>query len=306
MRLAVVDIGSNSTRLFLCERIAEAGPHGDRHTQITGLRRGAAPDGTVTAEAIERLEATLRDYARLIRAFGPARTLAIGTSAVRDAPNVETIAAAVEGALGASLTVVSGETEADLAYLGARLAAPEGPAAVIDIGGGSTEVVRGEGAVRWGGVSLQRGAVRCTEAHLASDPPISGELAALRSALRRDMAGARDTIGGPESMVIGVAGTFTTLAAVDLGGYDPVAVHGYRVSRGRLRQLTDRLAALPLRERLSVPGLHPGRAPYVVAGGEIAVAALDALEADGVEVSERDILDGIALAASGAATTSSL
>lgn len=306
MRLAVVDIGSNSTRLFLCERIAEAGPHGDRHTQITGLRRGAAPDGTVTAEAIERLEATLRDYARLIRAFGPARTLAIGTSAVRDAPNMETIAAAVEGALGASLTVVSGETEADLAYIGARLAAPDGPAAVIDIGGGSTEVVRGEGAVRRGGVSLQRGAVRCTEAHLASDPPTSGELAALRSALRHDMAGARDTIGGPESIVIGVAGTFTTLAAVDLGGYDPVAVHGHRVSRGRLRQLTDRLAALPLRERLSVPGLHPGRAPYVVAGGEIAVAALDALEADGVEVSERDILDGIALAASGAATTSTL
>lgn len=125
-------------------------------------------------------------------------------------------------------------------------------------------------------------------------------------ALAADVAGARAAIGRPESLVIGVAGTFTSLAAVDIGRYDPEVVHGHRISIERLRELVDDLAALPLGERLEVPGLHPGRAPYVVAGGEIAMAVVSALEAPGVVVSELDILDGIAVDVSDHAASSRL
>jgi len=252
----------------------------------------------VTESAIARLADALGDYSRRIADFDPDRTIAIGTSAVRDAPNRADLAAAVEAALGTELLVISGEVEADLAYSGARLASAEGPAAVIDIGGGSTELVTGDGASRRGAVSLQRGAVRCTEAHLEGDPPLPTELKGLRAALAPAMAGAVAAIGGPEEHVIGVAGTFTTLAAIDIGRYDPALVHGHRVAKGELREIVALLASVSLEERRQIPGLHPGRAPYIVAGAEIALAGLDALGADSVQVSERDILDGVALTAS--------
>lgn len=298
MRLAVVDIGSNSTRLFLCEGIGDEGPAGERGSRITGLRRGAAGDGSVTEDAIGRLTDALSDYSRRISDFDPDRTIVIGTSAVRDAPNNAEVAAAVEAALDTELFVISGEFEADLAYRGARLASAEGQAGVIDIGGGSTEVVTGDGMHRGGAVSLQRGAVRCTEAHLRADPPQLVELVRLRAGLATAMSTAVEMVGGPQDHVIGVAGTFTTIAAIDIGRYDPALVHGHRVSRADLRGIADRLAAVALEERRQIPGLHPGRAPYIVAGAEIALAALDALGADAVQVSERDILDGVALAAS--------
>lgn len=251
----------------------------------------------MTDSAIARLADALGDYSRRIADFDPDRTIAIGTSAVRDAPNRADIAAAVEAALGAELMLISGEVEADLAYRGARLASVEGPVAVIDIGGGSTELVTGDGASRRGAVSLQRGAVRCTEAHLEGDPPPPSELLGLRTALALEMASAVEAIGGPEEHVIGVAGTFTSLAAIDIGRYDPALVHGHRVARGRLREIAALLSSVSLEERMEIPGLHPGRAPYVVAGAEIALAALDALGAESVQVSERDILDGVALTA---------
>lgn len=296
-RLAVVDIGSNSTRLLLCEGVGADGPTGERDTRITGLRRGAGVDGALAMDAIQRVADALVDYRGRIDAFGATRTVAVGTSAVRDAPNVGVVKSAVRGALGADLLVVDGETEADLAYLGARLAAPEGAAAVVDIGGGSTEVVRGDGPSRIGAVSLQLGAVRCTDGFLASDPPTDEELGRLRAVLADEMSEAARLVGGAEEHVIGVAGTFTTLAAVDIGHYDPALVHGHRIPTGRLREIAADLAEKPLAERRETPGLHPARAPYIVAGSEIGLAALDALSAPAVEVSERDILDGIALAA---------
>lgn len=297
MRLAIVDIGSNSTRLFLCEGIGDEGPTGERDSRITGLRRGAADDGSVTEAAITRLADALDEYSQRISEFDPDRTIAIGTSAARDAPNRAQVAAAVEAALDTDLRVISGEFEADLAYRGARLASAEGRAAVIDIGGGSTEVVTGDGMHRGGAVSLQRGALRCTEEHLGADPPQLMELVGLRAALAAAMDAAVEMIGGAQEHVIGVAGTFTTIAAIDIGRYDPALVHGHRVSRADLRGIADRLAAVALEERRQIPGLHPGRAPYIVAGAEIALAALDALGADAVQVSERDILDGVALSA---------
>ena len=321
MRLAVVDIGSNSTRLFLCERIAEAGPHGDRHTQITGLRRGAAPDGTVTAEAIERLEATLRDYARLIRAFGPARTLAIGTSAVRDAPNMETIAAAVEGALGASLTVVSGETEADLAYIGARLAAPDGPAAVIDIGGGSTEVTwialkpapngPAEGGPAEGGaaldgleilasVSLPLGVVTFAErfgGRRVKPETYRAMVAEVRAAFAPFEAaqGLGAAIAADDVQMLGTSGTVTTLAGVHRGlkRYDRRRVDGCRLGFDDVRATVRRIRAMGYEERVGHPCIGAQRADLVVAGCAILEALCTLWPVGELKVADRGLREGI-------------
>lgn len=295
-RLAVVDVGSNSTRLLLAESVGPDGAAGERHTVITGLRRGAGADGTIAGDAIARFDTVLAGYAERIAAFAPERVVAVGTSAVRDAPNRARVEQTVAGRLGAPLHVIAGEDEAALAFRGARAAHPDGPALVVDIGGGSTELVAGDGDGPPRGVSLQRGAVRCTEAYLGEDPPTEGEREALRRAVTADVVAALDRVGRPP-VAIGVAGTFTTLAAIDIGRYDAELVHGHRLGVARLAEITAMLGGLPLADRLDVPGLHPGRAPFIVAGSEIALAAVRGAGVPEVVVSERDILDGIALAA---------
>jgi exopolyphosphatase / guanosine-5'-triphosphate,3'-diphosphate pyrophosphatase len=300
-RVAVVDVGSNSTRLLLCEGFGPDGPRGERRTTITGLRRGAGPDGAVAPEALARLEACLAGYAAAIAAFGPCRVLVIGTSAVRDAPNRDAVAALVEARLGAPLRVVSGDEEAALAFAGARLALPEDdrPALVLDVGGGSTELVRGGPAGPERMVSLQLGSVRCSE-RLRGDPPAPDELRALRAALERGVGPHARELGAG-ALMVGVAGTVTTLAAIRQGGYEPMRVHRARLGRAELERIAARLAALPLASRRRMAGLHPERAPVIVAGAQIVLAALDAAGAQELLVSERDLLDGAALAAAGIA-----
>jgi exopolyphosphatase / guanosine-5'-triphosphate,3'-diphosphate pyrophosphatase len=299
LRVAIVDVGSNSTRLLLCEGLDGQGPRGERRTLITGLRSGAAPDGAIAPEALARLERCLADYGAAIAAFAPGRVLAIGTSAVRDAPNRDAVRALVEVRLGAPLRVVSGEEEAALAFAGARLALPgdDRPALVLDVGGGSTELVRGGPAGPEAMVSLQIGSVRCSE-RLHADPPTPEELRALRAGLERQVGPHARRLGAG-AVVIGVAGTMTTLAAIRQGGYEPVRVHRARLTRQELERISARLAALPLDRRRRLAGLHPDRAPAIVAGAQIVLAAVAAAEADGLLVSERDLLDGAALAAAG-------
>ena len=143
-RLAVVDVGSNSVRLLLSEGIGPGGLRGERETTVIGLRRGAAPDGSIARDALERLDQTLAGYAEAIDRFGPARTVPVATSATRDAPNREAVAGVVEGRLRAPMRVLSGAEEAALAFAGARLAVEgDEPVVVVDVGGGSTELVRG-------------------------------------------------------------------------------------------------------------------------------------------------------------------
>ena len=294
-RTAVVDVGSNSVRLFLSEGVGPEGPEGRRRTTITGLRRGAAEDGSIAEDALARLDACIADYAAAIAAFAPDRVVAIGTSAVRDAPNRGRVEEIVRARLGVRLAVLSGEEEARLAYLGARLAVSGlGPALVLDIGGGSTELVRGGPEGPEAAVSLQLGSVRSTERHVRGDPPRPGGLRALRAEAAALFADAMRRVGRAPHM-IGVAGTLTTLAAVRLGGYDPARVHGLRLTRAEIERITARLAAMPLARRRGVPGLEPGRAPVIVAGGLIAGAALEAARAGWVVVSERDLLDGAIL-----------
>lgn len=298
---AIVDIGSNSIRLFLCSGRDGAGPAGERFTVITALRRGAAADGTIARDALERLDACLAGYAERIARFGPDVVAPVATSATRDAPNRDEVARIVERRLGVPPRILSGDDEAALAFSGARLAVTDGTAVtVVDVGGGSTEIVHGAGARPDTAISLDLGSVRCTESHLPSDPPPAEERDALtRHVAARVEPAIRDI--PRDAAVVGVAGTVTTLVAILLGGYDPARVHGFRLSLSDLEDTTRRLADLPLAERRAIPGLDPERAPVIVAGGIIAAATMRALGAAEMLVSERDILDGVAGAAIGAA-----
>ena len=298
-RLAVVDVGSNSLRLFLCEGIGPDGPRGERETTVIGLRRGAAPDGTIAPDALERLDRTLAGYAEAIDRFRPARTVPVATSATRDAPNRDAIAAVVEGRLRAPMRILTGEEEAAASFAGARLAVEgDGPVMVVDVGGGSTELVRGGPAGPNDAVSLQLGAVRQTERHLAHDPPRPEELAALREEARGLIEPALAQIGGP-APVVGVAGTATSLTAMDIGRYDRDRVHRHRLSLETIDRLAERLAALTVEERRGVHGLDPERAPVIVAGALIVAEAVRAAGSGEAMISETDLLDGVALAATG-------
>jgi exopolyphosphatase/guanosine-5'-triphosphate,3'-diphosphate pyrophosphatase len=296
-RLAVVDIGSNSLRLFLCEGIGPEGPRGARETTVIGLRRAAAGDGTLAADALARLDGALAGYAARIGAFRPARVVAVATSAVRDAPNRPEVAAVVRARLGAEMRLLTGVEEGTISFAGARLAVEHGgPILLVDIGGGSTELVRGGEAGPEDAVSLQLGVVRQTERHLRHDPPLAGELEALRGEARALLGPALAGVGGALP-VVGVAGTPTTLAAIELGAYDRDRVHRHRLALVAIDAAAARLAAMPEGERRDVPGLDPARAGVIVAGALILAEAVRAAGAPGVMVSETDLLDGVALAA---------
>ena len=295
VRAAVVDVGSNSTRLLLLEGIGPDGAEGERVTTVTGLRRGASADGTVATDALARLAACLDDYASRVAAAGSPPVVAVGTSAVRDAPNRGAVAALVQDRLGAELRVVGGEEEAALAFAGARhvLGDAGGACRVLDIGGGSTEVVQGGADGPRHAVSLALGVNRQGEL-ITADPPPAGDVAAVREAARTLVAGAAAAfpVDGP---LIGVAGTVTTAAAILNGRYDPDEVHGTTVTAGQVEDVLGRLCAMDDAARRRVPGLHPDRANVIVPGLAILLGALAALGANRLVVSERDILDGIAL-----------
>lgn len=296
-RTAVVDLGSNSVRLFLCDGVDAAGPRGERRSTVTALRRGAAADGSLAEDALARLDGCLADYARHTERFGPDRVIAVGTSAIRDAPDRDRVARILDARLGAELTVLSGEEEALCSFAGARLGVNgSGEIMVIDIGGASTELVRGGPEGPRGAVSLQLGAVRQTERHIASDPPSPHELAALREEAGALLRGALAQIGGPAAAV-GVAGTVTTLAAIDLGACGPRRVDGHRLPVAVIRRIADALAAVPVAVRATTPGLEPARAGVIVAGAVIASAVLEEAGLGEMVVSERDLLDGVVLMA---------
>ncbi len=298
-RLAVVNVGSNSLRLFLCEGIGPDGPEGERDTTVIGLRRGAAEDGTIAPDALARLDETLAGYGDRVAGFAPAQTVPVATSAVRDAPNRSAVAAVVEDRLGAPMRLLSGLEEAMVSFAGARLAVEgDGEVLVVDVGGASTELVRGGSAGPDGAVSLQLGAVRQTERHLHHDPPLAAELAALREEARRLEEPVLGSVGG-RLPVVAVAGTATSLAAIDLGAYDRRRVHRHRLTLEGVNEIAARLAAMTVEERRGVPGLDPARAGAIVAGTLIVAEAVRAAGADEVMISETDLLDGVALAAAG-------
>jgi exopolyphosphatase/guanosine-5'-triphosphate,3'-diphosphate pyrophosphatase len=306
VRVAVVDIGSNSTRLLVADvhdgRVREV----DRRTIVTRLGEGVDASGHLAEAAQERVFAALAEYADAIAREGAETSVAVLTSAVRDADNGPAFAEAVHERYGLDGRTLSGDQEARLTFLGATATRdPEDatPIVVIDIGGGSTElVVGGRDHVEFH-VSTQAGVVRHTERHLASDPPRAEELEALAG----DVRGVLEAAVPPEERrrpqaAIAVAGTATSCAAIDLklDPYDPALVEGHMLSTDRLGELLSRLASMPLAERRHVPGLHPDRAPTIVAGIVILTAVLRFLGLDATQVSEHDILWGAAIEAAGA------
>jgi len=301
MRVAVVDIGTNSTRLLVAELerervVAEL----ERRSTVTRLGIGVDADGRLREDAMQRVFSTLEEYREQIERLDAERAIAVLTSAVRDSANGQQFAEQVERRYRLRPHVLAGEEEARLTFLGATSERDdERPTLVIDIGGGSTELVVGSRGEVSFHVSTQAGVVRQTERHLDSDPPSDGELAALAQDARAILGDAVPAERRREVRhAIAVAGTATSLGAIaqELEPYDPEKVQGYMLSRDRCEQLLERLAAIPLAERRQVPGLHPDRAPTIVAGAVILLEALAVFELDQVEVSEHDILRGAALA----------
>jgi exopolyphosphatase / guanosine-5'-triphosphate,3'-diphosphate pyrophosphatase len=305
MRRAVVDIGTNSTRLFIAEvcdgRIREVL---ERRTEITRLGAGVDADGRLSEEAMERVFAVLDTHRALIDRHRVTDAVAALTSAVRDAANGEEFAAAVRSRWGLEPHVLSGDEEARLTFLGAtseRDPSDRTPILVIDIGGGSTEFVIGTGREMQFHVSNQAGVVRQTERFLHSDPPTGPELEALARDVRKILrAGVPEERRRAVQHAIAVAGTATSMASIaqELEPYDPDKVEGYVVTVSECRRICERLAGLTLAERREVRGLHPDRAPTIVAGAIILLETLALFGRDAVEVSEHDILIGAALALS--------
>ena len=288
MRVAAVDLGTNTTRLLVADvddgRIDEV----HRETHITRLGEGVDARKRLLPLPIARVRNVLADYRRTLERLGAERTLAVATSAVRDAENGEAFLGEIEWSYGFVTRLVSGDEEARLTRRGVQ---PAPGTLVLDIGGGSTELIVDDFHA-----SLDLGSVRYTERFIVADPPEPAELDACAAAVRAVL---EERVPVRAGAAIGVAGTVTTLAALDLGldRYDRERVHGHRLALEAARRQLERLAALPLAERREVPALDPDRAPVIVAGAVILTETLAFFGLDAIEVSERDILDGIALAA---------
>jgi exopolyphosphatase/guanosine-5'-triphosphate,3'-diphosphate pyrophosphatase len=288
VRVAAVDLGTNTTRLLVADvedgRVDEV----HRETRITRLGEGVDARKRLLPVPIARVRNVLADYRRTLERLGAERTLAVATSAVRDAENGEAFLGEIEWSYGFETLLVSGDDEALLTRRGVQ---PALGTLVLDIGGGSTELIVDDFHA-----SLDLGSVRYTERYIHTDPPGAAELDTCAAAVRFVL---EERVPVRADAAIGVAGTVTTLAALDLDldSYDRERVHGHRLTlEGAQRQLA-RLAALPLAERREVPGLDPERAPVIVAGAVILTETLAFFGLDAIEVSEHDILDGIALAA---------
>jgi exopolyphosphatase/guanosine-5'-triphosphate,3'-diphosphate pyrophosphatase len=301
MRVAVVDIGTNSTRMLIADVEGAGVLEVERRTTVTNMGRGVDHTGTICSDAVEDVCGVIADYKSRYEEMGAERVMAIATSAVRDAVNGDAFLAELRERFELDARMLTGEEEARLTYLGATGHRPESsPTLVFDIGGGSTELILGTGREVGFHTSLQAGTIRQSERHLTSDPPDPHELEDLAADIRNlvDAAIAAQPESAP-TRAIAVAGTPTSLAAIDQGlePYDPGRVHGYRLGMKRIQRMLSRLSALPLAERLRVPGLHPGRAPTIVAGTVILVQVMRAFGLQEIEVSELDILHGSALSA---------
>jgi exopolyphosphatase / guanosine-5'-triphosphate,3'-diphosphate pyrophosphatase len=294
LRVAAVDLGTNTTRLLVADVVDGRVDELHRESRITRLGESVDTRRRLLPASIARVRNVLTDYRRTLESLGAERMLAIATSAVRDAENGEAFLGEVEWSYGFATRLLAGDDEALLTRRGVASGRELRPGTlVIDIGGGSTELILDDFKA-----SLELGAVRHTERFLASDPPSADELARCAAAVRAVLAEhVPDEVRA--TAAVGVAGTVTTLAALDLGldRYDRDRVEGHRLSTTSARAQLERLAALPLAARRDVPALEPERARVIVAGAVILTEILDAFRLDAVDASEHDILDGAALAA---------
>jgi exopolyphosphatase/guanosine-5'-triphosphate,3'-diphosphate pyrophosphatase len=302
VRVAVVDIGTNSTRLLVADVTGGRVDELERSSTVTRLGQGVDAAGRLAPEAMDRVFAVLARYREKIDELGAGdATTGVLTSAVRDAENGAEFTAQVRDRFGLDARTIAGDEEAQLTFAGAtsrRDPHDDTPTLVIDIGGGSTELVIGtRGEVEFH-VSTQAGVVRQTERHISTDPPDSRQLAAIAGDAQATIeAAVPEAVRRSAKIGVAVAGTAASLAAIDqaLEPYDPARAHGYELPLAGCERMLERLAAIPLADRRAVPGLHPDRAPTILAGAVILIAVMRCFGLDRVEVSEHDILHGAAL-----------
>ena len=265
--------------------------------RIVRLGQGVDRTGVLATDALARTREALVDYSRLCTDLAVERVRMVATSATRDAANSDEFVAMVQEVLGISPDVVSGDEEAALSFAGATrgLAAPT-PYLVIDIGGGSTELVRGTTAVD-ASFSMDVGCVRLTERHLRDDPPTSAQVTAARADVDAALDEALAAVPTADvRTAIGLAGSVTTVAAIAhrLPAYDPERIHHSTVSRAEVRRVSGELLAMPRAQRAALPVMHPGRVDVIGAGALVLDAVMERVGIDELLVSEADILDGIA------------
>lgn len=307
MRIAVADIGSNSTRLLVAD-VNGAGEvtEIERRSEVTRLADGVDVTGMLSDEAMGRVFAALEGYGELIDDCGGVeRYVGVMTSAARDAANGEAFAAEVADRFAIETRVIEGDLEARLCFLGATSGRPDDeshPICVVDVGGGSTELIVGRGREVDFHVSTQLGVVRQSERHLHHDPPTAGELAALDDEIRETIESAVPAPVRQEAeAMVAVAGTATWMASIDLAleQYDSARIHETRIGLERCREIAAMLGSMSEAQRREVKGLHPDRAPTILTGAHILCIAMECLGLDEVEVSQHDILYGVALEAAG-------
>jgi exopolyphosphatase / guanosine-5'-triphosphate,3'-diphosphate pyrophosphatase len=303
-RVAVVDVGTNTTRLFVADLeegrvVAQV----ERISRVTRLGAGVDLTGRLGQEGLEREYSVIEDFRDMIRKHRPDRAVAVMTSAVRDAENGRDFADLVSDRYGFDVHVLTGDEEAQLTYLGATDdldPADTKRVLVLDIGGGSTELVIGHGEELDFHVSTQAGVVRQADRHITNDPPTDAELTAVAEDVRETLTAAvpAELLRTGVDLAIAVAGTPTSLAAIaqELDPYDPSRVHGYQLTAAVRDSILTRLQAMTLDERKEVPGLHPDRAIAILPGIVILREVMDLFGLDSVQVSEHDILRGAAMA----------
>jgi exopolyphosphatase/guanosine-5'-triphosphate,3'-diphosphate pyrophosphatase len=308
-RFAAIDCGTNSTRLLVAEAAPDPGPGRpalvtvERLMTVTRLGRGVSASGELQADGISRTTETLRRYRQVLDQLGvddPARIRMTATSAARDASNREAFFAAAEQAVGVRPELLTGDEEARLSFLGAtaELDPADGPFLVVDIGGGSTEFAVGSATLD-AALSVDIGCVRLTEDHLAHDPPLPEELLACLSLAQIHLDDvAREVPGARAAKVfVGLAGTVSTVAAVEIGlaTYDRDRIHHFELTRAAAEDVFRTLATETCEERAENPGLEAERADVIVAGCCILQAVFRYFDFDSCLVSEADILDGLIL-----------
>ncbi|MBI5537825.1 MAG: Ppx/GppA family phosphatase [Deltaproteobacteria bacterium] len=300
MRVATIDIGTNSVLLLIAEASdGRIEPVVERST-ITRLGQDVDRTRSLHPDAVDRTLACLRDYATMLQQHPVDRLAVVATSASRDAKGAEHFVRQAESILGAAPQVISGQREALLTFSGALSGLPiDGPVAVQDVGGGSTEIV--VGALQKGhpqvfsAVSIDVGSVRMTERFLRSDPPTQEQMDAVRAHVREELQRAPKVQAGVQW--VGIAGTITTLAAIaiEVAPYDPKRIHGAALSIEQIDRLIERLASMPLEQRRALRGLEPKRADVIVGGALVVREVLASGAAGSMMVSDRGVRWGLAL-----------
>jgi exopolyphosphatase/guanosine-5'-triphosphate,3'-diphosphate pyrophosphatase len=299
-RLAALDVGTNSTRLLVAD--VEGGAVVAEHVRemvITRLGKSVDRTGRFDPAALDRTLEVLAGYAETCRRLGVERRRLVATSATRDAADRQVFLDGVRDLLGVDAEVLTGQAEAAAAYRGATAGlADDRPTLVVDIGGGSTELILGDGATARASVSLDIGCVRLFERHLHGDPPHPAEVAALRADVGGHLAGVGEVLDpAAAERVVGVAGTVTTVTAIAfaLDAYDPRRIHHQTLNAAEIGAVAEKLAAMTVAERAAMPVMAKGREDVIAAGALLLDELVRSFRLPAVTASETDILDGVLL-----------